>query len=186
MRLQQRRLPEQVALGCGFVGIGTHADLLAGPPWSHQRGYDATMNRARVKAWSVWLVLLMAVLLPPRGWAMAAIPVWSAGPVGPAAPLVVAHAQQPHWQALLPCHGVGDAHAPGDGVDLHHEAPAGAEDGGTGLHACASCALCHSAVAVDALLAPLVALQLAEARGLLPARDTGRLLVATLERPPRR
>ena len=74
----------------------------------------------------------------------------------------------------------------GDGVDLHHEAPAGAEDGGTGLHACASCALCHSAVAVDALLAPLVALQLAEARGLLPARDTGRLLVATLERPPRR
>jgi len=144
------------------------------------------MDRGRVRAWSVWLVLLMAVLLPLRGWAMAFMPAWPAGPVGPAAPLAVAPAAQPQGPSLLPCHVAVEAHADGHVVDPHHQAQAGAGEGSTGPHTCASCALCHSALAVDALLAPLAPLQLAEARGLLPARDTGRLLVATLERPPRR
>lgn len=125
-------------------------------------------------------MLLLAALLPLRGWAMVAMP---AMPLTPhlAIGAELSQTAQPHhgsdWlAAAMPCHGTAEPDSP---------AMAGADDTGTAAHTCASCALCHSAIAADDVMPSLGTLQLAEARGLLPARDTGRLLIATLERPPR-
>jgi hypothetical protein len=122
-----------------------------------------------------WVILLLIALLPLRVWA--------------AAGMAAAPSMQPQQaEASMPCH------APYAGSDL--VAADAAEEGGAylgdkgaqgtqGAHACASCSLCHAGMA-----APAVGLAQpgpAPHAGPLVAhyRDTGRLWVASLERPPR-
>jgi hypothetical protein len=152
--------------------------------------YDVGVNKVRVKAWAAWLALLMAVLLPLRGWAMASmlgmpgLPAQQAM-VGAAAPLGAGGLRV---VTALPCHGgMGSDHAASSVAAAagHDTVAADGEDGSAAAHTCASCALCHSAIAANALQAPLGPPALAEARCTPSARDTGRPLVDTLERPPR-
>jgi hypothetical protein len=159
------------------------------------------MGGIRGKTWTVWLVLLMAALMPLRGWALAGMPLSHLDPAHAGATHAAAGDTRPsgraaHADAPAPCHGL---HAAGvvavSATDTAHTAhtanmahPADAADGDSphaGGHTCASCALCHSALAAEPVLLPAGLPRLAKAPGLRPARDTGRLLVATLERPPR-
>jgi hypothetical protein len=130
----------------------------------------------------VWLVLLLAALLPVRAWAVASMPVPSAGTL--TAPAV----------AAMPCHG--DVHAAGapdtavpvpmaTGGHAHTDGHSGAGPDSASGHSCVSCVLCHSPIAAEAL--PVLASPCPSTGMLVPAlaRDTGRLIVETLERPPR-
>ena len=122
-----------------------------------------------------WVILLLIVLLPLRGWAAAGM----AAAVSP---------EPPRAEAMMPCHamvpqGVSE-HLLADASE-HVAASHEGERSIPGTHPCASCSLCHAGMA-----APAVGLdQPAPSPRAGPAaahpRDTGRLWVALLERPPR-
>lgn len=108
-----------------------------------------------------WLLILLIALLPLRGWGAVVM-----GTAMAAAP--VASAAQD--QAMPPCHAEPADAAPAQ--DAAHQA-------------CSLCALCHSGMAP----APGFEAPRADAPAQAPParamRDTGRLLVDLLERPPR-
>lgn len=113
----------------------------------------------------VWVILLLIALLPLRGWAAAgmAIP-------GPQAPVAAEAAA-----ALPPCHaGLAE-----DELTTLAAYPA------PSTHLCSTCDLCHAPLAVLAgeLAPPSVPPSAAPAAA--HPRDTGRLMAASLERPPR-
>jgi hypothetical protein len=136
-----------------------------------------------------WIALFLIAFLPVRGWAAV---VMASAPALPAVPVQT---------AVMPCHGeaamqaadgasgaaVGDSHALGT--------PAGSSEGATGghhddstsaaAHLCAVCDLCHSPLAATA--GGFALRSAVPEAGPCPAavRDTGRLLAASLERPPR-
>jgi hypothetical protein len=118
--------------------------------------YIRTMRR-----WSI--VLLLVALLPLRSWAAADMSASMAA--GQAVAATVA----------MPCHGE------------EAEATSPLDDGASPAspHACLACDLCHAPLAL--LVTELPGLVPAPRAGPAPApaRDTGRLLAACLERPPR-
>lgn len=117
--------------------------------------------------WKTCLILLLVALLPARGWAVAAMTVAPAAPAPAGASL------------LMPCHAEAEAHV---AVDAEAEATATTPDP---THTCASCDLCHTQLAVSSCKLQTAELPRANAPAMRPARDTGRLLAASLERPPR-
>ena len=121
-----------------------------------------------------WIVLLLVAMLPLHGWAAAAMGVRMAA-IGVVSDPAYVPAAAMSAIAEAPCHGqAADGHAT-DAVAATERAS----------HDCASCDLCHTGVAVlaDATVAPLPAAP-ADAPAGHP-RDTGRLMAACLERPPR-
>jgi hypothetical protein len=126
--------------------------------------------------WKTCLILLLVALLPARGWAVAAMTVAPAAPAHGGASL------------LMPCHAEAEIEAeanhagPATDAHAHAHAPATTPDL---THACASCDLCHTQLAASSCKLQTAALPRANAPAVLPARDTGRLLAASLERPPR-
>jgi hypothetical protein len=137
----------------------------------------------------IWIALFLIAFLPVRGWAAA---VMASAPVPPMAPVQA---------AAMPCHGESAMHA-ADGASevaaghAHaHGTPTGTPGGATGsplddgtsaaAHLCAVCDLCHSPLAASA--GGFALRSAAPEAGPCPAasRDTGRLLAASLERPPR-
>lgn len=113
----------------------------------------------------LWVILVLLVALPLHGWAAAAM------------------AAQPGagWEEAaasgdLPCHG-----SPEPFGDLHDQA-----DPGASSHSCEACQLCHAwqAVLAEGAPAPVPAASVAPPSA--HPHDTGRLMAAGLERPPRR
>lgn len=117
------------------------------------------------------IVLLLLVLLPLRGWAAGSMA------AGPGAGL----AHEAMQGAAMPCHVLFDegqgGHAAGEEPPVAPAAEAG--------HLCAACDLCHApaGLGADALRLP----RPLPAAGPLAwnPRDTGRLMVGWLDRPPR-
>lgn len=129
-----------------------------------------------------WITLLLIALLPLHGWAAATMGV---GMTAAVAATADAAAPQDAGVPSSPCHaGVQDAPA----VHGHDPADAGPDDAGPddpATHGCASCDLCHGGVAVLAgQTGTTVACTPTDAPSTHP-RDTGRLMAAALERPPR-
>ena len=124
------------------------------------------------------MILWLVALLPARGWAVAAmsavhIPAVQAGIV-----------------ASMPCHGevTEPSHQGGLQPPDGHAATGEGPDPGElpePTHSCASCDLCHSQLATSPGSVEARALLRPEVPAVMAARDTGRLLAATLERPPR-
>lgn len=112
-----------------------------------------------------WVILLLIALLPVRGWAAASMAVpWLSldGPIDAAG-------------AVVPCHG--DAVQDDDAAAPAHPA--------SPSHLCKTCDLCHAPLAVSSgeLAAPSQTPSMAPP--VAHPRDTGRLMAAALERPPR-
>jgi hypothetical protein len=112
-----------------------------------------------------WVILLLIALLPLRGWAA----------TGMAVPAPVAPVSAEAAAALPPCHA---------GLAEDELAMLAAEPAPT-THLCSTCDLCHAPLAVPAaeLAPPSVPPSVAPAAA--HPRDTGRLMAASLERPPR-
>lgn len=140
----------------------------------------------------VWIALFLIAFLPVRGWAAVTM---ASAPVLPVAPAQA---------ATMPCHGdsaMHAAHAHGSASPsmaaghAHSAAPdavspdgaAAIPHGGTpaAAHLCAVCDLCHSPLAAPA--GGFALRSAAPEAGPCPAaaRDTGRLMATSLERPPR-
>ena len=128
------------------------------------------------------MILLLLALLPARGWAVAAMMVLP--PVAVQAGMV----------SMMPCHA--DATDPGHGSspllpDSH--AGTGADPDLNDLsvpvpdpmHGCSSCDLCHTQLAASSCTLQTPVLPRSDAPAVLSAPDTGRVLAASLERPPR-
>jgi len=112
-----------------------------------------------------WVVLLLIALLPLRGWAAAGMAM-----PGPEAPVAAEAAA-----ALPPCHaGLAE-----DELAMLAADPAPA------THLCSTCDLCHAPLAVPAGEWASVSELPSVAPPVAHPRDTGRLLAASLERPPR-
>lgn len=112
-----------------------------------------------------WIIAMLIALLPLHGWAGAILAVRMASP---AAPLEAAAVE-------MPCHAAAADSTIAD-------AATDADDPG---HDCAICHLCHAWAAV--LNGDIVSPRSAgpDAAPLAHPRDTGRLMAAGLERPPR-
>lgn len=128
------------------------------------------MSCSQAKLRCFLLVVLLA-LLPLRGWAAGAM---AASMALPAAGTV--------QQALPPCHGSAPAEAEPAG-EARDDAAGATQD--SGHHGCSACVLCHSGIAP----APGLPAERAQEPSQAPLpgamQDTGRLLPAALERPPR-
>ncbi len=129
----------------------------------------------RYRTLILWILL---ALLPLRGWATSDMQVSMA--LGALTGAVVAKsavqaAPEAQHHAAAPCHG--DA--------SKSDADAAPEPSGGGHAACSLCDLCHSVAMASAepLLSALPAV--GDQRLSLVSTDTGHLLIARLERPPR-
>jgi hypothetical protein len=112
-----------------------------------------------------WVILLLIALLPLRGWAAASM----------AVPVPVAPVSAEAAAALPPCHA---------GLGQDELAMLAAEPAPT-AHPCATCDLCHAPLAVPAGELACASVPPSVAPAADPPRDTGRLMAASLERPPR-
>lgn len=112
-----------------------------------------------------WVILLLIALLPLRGWAAA----------GMAVPVPVAAVPTEAAAALPPCHA---------GLAEDELAMLAADPVPT-THLCATCDLCHAPLAVPAGGWASVSEPPSVAPAAAHPRDTGRLMAASLERPPR-
>ena len=134
-----------------------------------------------------WLIVLLAVLLPLRGWAAVEMGVqWAAHGTLPAHGQASSDPVSVRSVIALPCHAevaLGPRDDPPGGQVAHvWSSP---EEPGSGAHPCASCNLCHGTVGAPS--APLVPPDAPPRSGppIAQPQDTGRLCVAALERPPR-
>lgn len=140
-----------------------------------------------------WIALFLIAFLPVRGWAAVTM---ASAPVLPVAP---AQAAAMPCHAEAPAHTAHGAHGTALSAAAHAHAdapgtPAGSADGATerahhdlpaAAHLCAVCDLCHSPLAAPA--GGFALRSAAPEAGPCPAtaRDTGRLMATSLERPPR-
>ena len=112
-----------------------------------------------------WVIVLLIALLPLRGWAAASMAV--AMPIAPVS--AGASAEVP------PCHaGLAE-----DDLAMLAADPAPV------AHLCSTCDLCHAPAAVPAGEWASVSELPSVAPPVAHPRDTGRLMAASLERPPR-
>lgn len=128
------------------------------------------MSCSQAKLRCLLLVVLLA-LLPLRGWAAGAM---AASMSLPAAGMV--------QQVLPPCHGAAPVEAE-TAAEASDEAAGAAHE--SSHHGCSSCLLCHSGIAPAPSLPAARALESSQAPHPGAMHDTGRLLPAVLERPPR-
>jgi hypothetical protein len=129
----------------------------------------------------LWVIVVLLVALPLQGWAaatMAAQPGAGWEPSGMAGATAggFAGAFAGAFAGDLPCHGIPE---PSGG--LHDQA-----DLGVSSHSCEVCQLCHAWQAVLTEDAPVPAPAASPAPPSVHPSDTGRLMAAGLERPPRR
>lgn len=118
--------------------------------------------------------MLLVALLPLRGWAAAGMAVPAlAGPVS-------AHASEAcHAEARPDRVTQAPASEPEEGAARQ------GDEGTSAVHACASCAICHGCVWAPAGGVDQPGPGPRAAPAAACPRDTGRLWVASLERPPR-